>query len=135
MPRDRAGFPSSSERWQASPDAIALPEASVGSSPRLPAVGRVEMPAPQKAANFPPAAMGAIPLPQILAAPPGDAGAAPALGGTAGETPVPHRAASKRGALRTLVNLLGLALGGGVGATIAYFILHKVRPQMFPWPW
>jgi molecular chaperone DnaK len=135
VPHGKAGFPSSPERWLASPDAIALPEASAGSSPRLPAVGRGEMPAPQKAANFPSAAMGAIPLPQILSAPPGGAGAAPALGGTAGETPVPRPAASKRGALRTLLNLFGLALGGGVGVTIAYLILHKARPLIFPWPW
>jgi len=133
-----APLPSSGKKahWiaaPASPDAIALPEASTGSSPRLPAIGPGATPAPPAAAGFPPP-IGAIPLPQSLAAAAGGTGVSPVLGGVAGAAPLPARDEPRRSMLRKLFNLLGLMLGGGVGAAIAYLILHKLQPQMFPWP-
>jgi hypothetical protein len=118
-------FQTSPEQWRAPADAIGLPEASAGSSDRLPSLRLDAAPAAPAAAGFSP--VGAIPLPQALVA-------APAIPPMPGAAPAARRAEPRRGALRKLFNLLALTLGGLVGIGIAYFILHKLQPQMFHWP-
>jgi molecular chaperone DnaK len=125
-------FQSPSEQWQSPADAIGLPEASVGSSGRLPSLRLDAAPAAPIAAGLPP--IGAIPLPQALAAAPVGGDAAPATAPLPGAAPAPRRGERGHGALRKLFNLLALTLGGLVGIAIAYFILHKLQPQMFHWP-
>jgi molecular chaperone DnaK len=107
------------------PDAIALPEASPQplTAPWQPAGGNPFAPEAGNGPVFPPGAMPAIPVPQALTTPHSPPHAA---------TAAVRRSPS---ALRSLVNLLALVLGGGAGTALAYFVLHKARPDMFPWPW